>query len=733
MATQQSSNFDPSAYGAVPLPQTSTQFNPQAYGAVPVEDSGSTPSVAAQGTPDILESLKNTASDIEQPFASVAATPVQIFAKMKGLPDPYSQGMPTATGNVPIAPATPAGFLQKVGQAAQIGTMALAPETTGALKTAAVFGGAGVANDVAAGITNGKQILRDGIWSSILGLGMGIGGNFFSHVGASEVLRTGVNGVNESAISNSSPELVSQYINAAKNHGETLESLGEDTPVGIMEGKFMDRANDLTDRVIPQAGEAVGKAKAAAANLPLVVSKPGTQTLAGVDAVNALTDDINQRVMQMTGHGFGEVKDGTESLPGLDMGEQESSPVVYRLPGRDVVLSSKEEGQLQDLHGYLQRLQSKPLAGTASDILTNIDRDIGNWNTAQFGSSDSPVQGALKYARGAINNAIKGASPELAGANATYSALMDLKSTIGSEAGKAGQSGALMMRRVLSGDQATGPGGVVPILNALDAATYKGTKLTDIPDLLSDLNNPTGAGKTAGQYVNQLESSGQLDSLIKNSVLGKWATDMFGNETTKQLFSKGVAEGHQMAQGGASIFGYPRQFVQNQINKVLNVMSPDPAQYALSVAGGSPISMNVVTRNFDKLLDAEIDTPVVGKLVSGVQDALKSIGVTGKNLEPAAKAIFKTWLMNRLTQPKPTGFPLQSSGVPNAILPTGVSQPQSGAPQSSSPLSTANTSAAVRSLTPANSGQAMSAQMRQGGASTMPNGMNLDNNTMSLT
>ncbi len=61
----------------------------------------------------------NIATDIQKPFVSLAAKPVQYAAKLMGKQDPFAQGVPTATGNVTPSSAT---LEHTAGDAAQVGS-----------------------------------------------------------------------------------------------------------------------------------------------------------------------------------------------------------------------------------------------------------------------------------------------------------------------------------------------------------------------------------------------------------------------------------------------------------------------------------------------------------------------------------------------------------------------------------------------------------------------------------
>ena len=669
-----------------------------------------------------------TASKIVSAASSVLVpTPLQHLASMLNLNDPYVKGMdpfnaitPQTTGAIaqglganpsgapvpsllpdslakytsPISPVTPAGFLQKLGDAATVASLAAGPSVSGAWKTAGLFGATGAAKDLSAGIQDPKQISKDAIWSSIFGLAVGTAGNLMSSLGSSEQLRTGVSGANLDAIQKSDPDLVASYINAAKNHGDSLESLRSKTPVAMMEDAFNSRADILTDKIIPEVGQAVGDAKQALGTSPLVINNSTGPVLAGRDAVNAMYDDINQNVMRMTGYGFGSVTDVEDHLPGLTSPGSSAESSLYQLPGREVQLTSAEENSLSRLQGYLDRLRDKPTAAAASDILSNINEDIGSWDNGKFGESSSRVQGALKYAYGQINSSIRATSPQLAAANDVYSQLMNLKESLAGAAGTDSQSSALMMRRVLSGDKSSS---VVPLLDQLDEITapYR---------------------------------EGDNTTLVQHAVLGKWATDMFGSAGTKQLFAEGVAQGNQMSSELSSILGFPARFARQQLDNLFTALAPDPTEYAMSVANGTPMSMNPIIRKLDDLLTGEIKTPGAAQIVDGIQSTLKTMRVTSSNIEDISKALFKTWLLNGLTAPKPAGFP--NNGVPGPLVSPPADVPQGQQSMANPSQQSAPVASAARSLTPPSTGQGMASQQRTLG--TVAPGMSVSNTNMTV-
>lgn len=660
------------------------------FGAPPIvqnQDSipfGSPPIAAAKsgGLPSLSEVGHGAAKllrDVETPFVSVAATPVQLLAKALGQKDPYANNaMPSIGGEgIPVAPITPKGFLQKAGQAGEIAALVASGGVSGVAANAGLGIASGLSQSLAEGNTERSQLLKDSIYGGLFGFGLGAVGKFLNYVGKNEVARTGVEGVVRDAIDHTEPDLLAKYINASKNHAETMSSLSQPTAVGLAENEFDRRAAMLTGKVIPQAGEAVGAAKRAAADLPIIhIDESGAESV-GIDALHQIGDKINNAMQQMTGHEFMSYANpeemikinlkGGASTQGIGMGSED---LISQIPGRSVDLSSKETKQLENLAAQLKKLQENPNVQTASDVLINLDNDIGKWGNKQFGEGNSPVEGVLKFARGTINRAIAPASPEIAKANATYSSLMDLKQEIARQAGAEGQSSALAMRRVLSGDKSNS---VVPMLNQLDAVTAPFRK-------------------------------GDVSSLIQHSILSNWSTTMFGDATTKGLLSKAMAEGRDLSNEGASVFGYPRQWMRSLIQSSLSAISPNPEGYAMAMANGKEFSLNPLVRFLDKAMDSTAVVPIFGDFMK----QLKEWGVSATNAEPAAKILTKIFLMQQLTR---TNSFTPPNGVPQTLSPSNtINYPQEQQSTTSQPVSlgtTKQTASAIRELTPAQSGQAM--------------------------
>jgi hypothetical protein len=687
-------------------------------------------------------------SKLETPFLSVGAAPTQLIAKSLGQPDPFANGVPAgvpgAPVNAPITPATPEGFLQKVGQAGQIASSAFLPEGAG-IKTLSALGGANaLSQTIASGDNNLGDITKNTLFGTLTGAGLGILGDFGKFFSNAEKAKIGisgtvqaaknltgpiVNGVEEAAspveqavsdlgdtadkspvnapgdpvtpaqapqiasnianeIAHTDPDLLSHYANTTLEHGENFRV---PTPVQIAENAMVKRANIFMKQVLPQAGEAVGDAKTAAANLPISIpSDVGNGIVSGTQAAQQIMDNVTQKVEQMTGHTF-----GTIASQGFDEG---SVPVVSQMHGRAVELNSTEEKQLQGVYKALDSLTNyKSTVGQAVDHITNLRKSLMGALTSGAVVTDSPVVGAVKYAIGAINDSVRSASPELAEANTQYANLKNLQEAIAQNAGEDLQNANLMMRRVVAGDKS---GHVIPVLDQLNAVTQPFIKAADAA------KDPELQG-----------------NLVQHAILAKWATDNFGDESTKTLLQGYTSKEKEV--GG--ILTYPRRFLGAAGNHVLGAVSPDAAQYAQSLAKGAPQSMEPVARTIDSWVSSS-----EGKnLVSAFAKQLAAIGITAKNAEEKiAIPLVKTFIINQLNNPQ-TGLRAQmgASSNPAGNLPAGVgplvTPPQQQQPQAtSSPISSTAgngrtlsvaqpTQQAINNVTPASSGQQYSSQARK--------------------
>lgn len=626
--------------------------------------------------------VKNVANAISTPLESVAAWPVQALASATGQPDPYRNGIPNLSGNVPILPGS--DVLGKLGQVGQVASNVIAPESAGMIKLGLLGGISGLSQSLAAGNRDPGQVAQDTLSGVGYGSALGIAGNFIGKTGGLLKGNSGMSPQLETELKNAPSSLINSYADTAINHESDIRT---PTAHALAEQAAQARAKILVKQVIPQAGQAVGAAKKAAGDLPIsLATDASTPPAIGIDAAHNITANIGQKVEDMTGFGFGTAHDNTEGLPGLPGTQGESTPIVRQLPGSYKELSDADVGRLQKLQGYLDLLKAKPNVGTASDIIHNLEQDI-NRNTPTFGAPQTPVNGALKYASHAINDAIRGASPALADANSTYHDLMELKGQITDQAGSDFQNASLMMRRVVSGDKSA------DAINTLDN--------------LSKVTQPYATGPFFEK------NSGAGSNLVTHAMLADWATKNFGGASARTLLNQYTNE-------GASMVGYASRIAKTILKEAASHMTPDSREYALAVAKGQPYSLNPLTRLAENVMKSAETKPFIG----AVAKYLSAHGINPTNAEGVVDKLVRASIFQALTSPTSQNrlIPesslqqLPSSPPQDALQPAGIPAPnvQSQGPSSRALSSGVNkaSSTALKGLTAPTSGQAMSANLR---------------------
>ncbi len=573
--------------------------------------------------------IANTAGSIEQPFISLAATPVQLLAKAMGVPDPYANGIPSgipgSTKSLSVAPLTPSGLLQKAGQVAQIGTMALTPEAagmTGILK----MGLLGATGGAATAVANGAPIIgiedvnpfgtgaipsamRQGaLFGSILG---GLG-NVARMISGTEKLAAGVDPAMENELAQTRPSTLGTYINAAK---ESASDFHAPTVDDVLNGDLTKGLNILTKKVIPAAGTAIDDARKAAGNAAIITTDDtGNAVATGANAVDTVADDINEHMQNITGHQFSSYGSGAESglkinnyngasTAGLSTGDS----TIEALPGRSIELSSSDQKALEYIHTQLQTLQESPTVQTASDVLKNLDSKI-DWERPQFGAGSSPVDAMLRYARGAINRTIAPAAPDLAAANEQWGTLMDIKNSVAKGAGADLNHLDLLARRTLYSGQSG--------------------KAQSVLDGLFNAVKP---------YLPEGE-----ESYTTKSIIARFARDTFGGKTGQTGFAQGMSSGD--VAGTAS--GYTSRIVGAALRAGKRALAPDPEQYAMSIAKGEPYSFVPFTHKIDEFLDSPSSEPWLESFKSGLQN----MGVSSRNVGQAAKDALRAMMFQNLMQ-----------------------------------------------------------------------------------
>lgn len=668
----------------------------------PSDASSLAPLVSAQPDPGALgktlTAVSSGLSTLETPILSpVAAIPqlaLKAYNALTGskIPDPFAGGVPsglpstldgsTPTENTsPIAPATPAGFLQKGGQALQVASTAYMPEK--GIGKWALTGGANALGQSLANQQDPSSTLNNTIFGTLTGVGMGMLGDFGKFIGTSEKAKIGIEGTVQKTetpvekvtsdlgdtadktpggqapgdpvspenapqiasnianeIAHTSPELLNHYVQTTLDHAENMRV---PTPVQVAENAMVKRAHIFMTQVLPKAGEAVGAAKDAARDLPISLGT-GPGAIVGHDAAQSIFSDVIQKVEQMTKHTFGSIENS-----GFEGGR---TPVLAQMHGSAIELNETEQKQLQSVYKALDGLANyKPTVGQALDQVVNLRKSLRGAIKKGDLVTDSPVVGAVKYAIGAINDSVRNASPELASVLTNFSDLKNLQKSLAKNAGDDLQSANLMMRRVVAGDKS---GHVIPILDQL-------TQVTD------PFIKPSMALKDPELQGN----------LVQHAILGKWATDQFGDESTKTLL-QGYTSKEKEAGG---FLTYPRRFAAGVMNHALGAISPKPLEYAQSLGKGEAQSMEPIARTVDKIMASAEGN----KLVGGFVTKLRQMGFTAKNLEEKiALPLARAYYMNKLNNPE-TGLSAQensNSGVPSAVVPQDTPSRSLTAPRS---------------------------------------------------
>lgn len=657
-----------------------------------IEEVSNTPAVKDYSAPTLLQKGLGVVNDIATPVESVAATPGQaIFAGLnagyhaltgKSVADPYAQGVPSlgsilgqGTPNTPIAPLTPSGLVQKAGQAIEVGSLAATPETTGVLKMAGLGALSGVGQSLASGNQDLGQLTKDAITSSIYGGALGIVGKAAGKIGSMLKANTGVSEQMANEIAGADTSLISHYIDTTEGHNKTIRI---SSPDDVADSALGERVKILLKDVIPQAGEAVGTAHANAANLSISLPNDAGLPLTGKAAGENILQQFESRVKDVTGHNFTEIQPDELSLK-----KTWSTPELTPMPGRSIIMSNKDKEAILQAQQYIKRIIQKPNVQTASDMIKNLDDEIGkHWDVKMLQTGDTPAVSLLKQARGMINSVVKKASPELAAANAKYSALMDLKNEVSGAAGKDLQSGSLLMRRVFSGDKG---GDAVRLLDNLSQITQPFIKATDAA------GNPLLKG-----------------NLVQHAVLAEFAKKNFGNASSRTLLNQYISQ-------DAGFFGYSKSVVQSMAKEATSFLTPDTKQYALALAQGKNYDVGPIGKAIDDALSHASTKPLIG----GITQKLIDMGVSASNAKTAAEKLLKVFLVQRLTAPSSTPNQTPQPQTLPSQTPQLSPQPQGGNIPSQN---TQTNMSAIRQLTPPTTGQGMSRTL---GPSTTPGSLSL--------
>lgn len=658
--------------------------------------SGTTPATPQAGTPDIFAAAGSILKGIVGQATNVAATAPQLgtavgsgLSMMLGkgpIADPYSQPMTGPIGNAlntvgissnNVTPITnhlgvlaPQGFLQKAGDFASLTAQALSGGDMSALKLAGLGAISQGGQSVAQGNTIGQD-LANTIFGLLFAGGLGAIGGIAKFGAEAEQIKTGVVGKIANDIAGMDPQILKDYAEGTIAHSQ---SSANPPPDILAEAAHNARAHILLDQIIPDLGQAVGDAKKAARTVPIsVADDTGKVISSGVDAATQVISDIDSKVQSMTDHMFGSVQ-GNE----LDLNPTKGESILP-VPGTYRDLKPGDLNKLNQLQGYVTAIAHNPTAGFAQDMSNNIKALLPkDYYQRALINATTPVEGAIAYAAGAIKRVVAPGAPELVAANEAFSNAKDLVAQVGTEAGKNLNSASLAERRLMSGDKWN-----YPYLKQLSDITQPYIKPSDIAA------NPALRG-----------------NLVQHATASNWAKMVYGNNDTATLLQQAFNKQLRAATG---ILGWPKQYVQNGIQKALSFAKPDPLEYAISVAKGKPQTMEPIART----IDSYVSSWQGNNVLSSFAKQLQSIGISATNAERAALPLVKMYMFNKLTAPQQFQPP---TAVPQVNLPAGVQQPQANAASQGNnrTLSVAQPAQkAINNVTPATSGQQYSSQARQ--------------------
>lgn len=438
--------------------------------------------------------------------------------------------------------ASAAGVAADIGgDALNAASLLAAPESGGTSLlarsgvNAAIGGGLNLANS----LSNGQSITDPGVIANAAGsatlsslfpllskIPEGFMGAAKSAAGIDDQIAT--------ELRKATPQEVQENIQAVLAHNKDLSS---PTAQGVV-AKKVNEATDVITQKLKTAGQAVGDA----------VKQTGSRMIGtNPQTGSAFTDDIlssfNKKVEDTFGHEISYTPEDTTKLiiGGDKMTAQEplTEPVLKPLEGRSRTIISADQNRMLQIHSQIMDLAENPTVAKASDVIHNLDDLIDYSKVDQVGINHDPLQGIIRSTRGEINGAIRTTSPEIAAANDRFSHLKDIENEIGEKAGSDLHRAGLVMKRVFSGDQAS-----------------------QNLELLEKIKKETGI------------------DLVKHSALAKFATDNFGNASSKSLLQQELNE-------GGSMLGGMKKAIMTPIKNITRAaLVPNTTKYAMKIANG---------------------------------------------------------------------------------------------------------------------------------------------------
>lgn len=452
------------------------------------------------------------------------------------------------------------------GDALSTGTEAFVPGEMGIAKMA----GLGAASAYGGSLSQGnsfdsQESIDSAKQGGLFGGALGILGKIPGAISTTEKFAGGFTPAMQKELQKGGENLVSDYIKIAKNSAKDYDNPTVDQAVNadVMKGVHI-----LQHQVEPKIGEMMDNAQKLSGGFPIAVPQANGVAATGANALPLLKDDINNVMQKMTGHQLAEYATGEDS--GLDIFNYKGAStagitgpdgsLVSRLPDSSIDLDAADQKKLDYVAQQLNILGDNPTVKTASDILKNLDKKI-NWDKPILSSKD-PVDGFIRYARGAINKTIAPAAPELAAAKTAWGKLQDIKGNLADAAGKDLDHLGLLARRTLYQGQD-------------DKATT----------VLEGLYNAVKPYLPAGE-----------PSYATKARIASFARNAFGGERAVTGLGSSLSTGDV-----AGFAGYRKQFLQSAFKAGKQVLAPNPEQYALSLARGKPYSFVPGIHNLEKL------------------------------------------------------------------------------------------------------------------------------------
>jgi hypothetical protein len=495
---------------------------------------------------------------------------------------------------------TPGGMLGDVaGDVINAGSLVMAPETGGTSLlarsgvNAAIGGGLSLANSASQGQSlTSAGALENAAGSATLSAIFPFLGKSVESVSNAAKNASGITPQIEKVLQKSTPAELNEYIQTVLTHNSNLET---PTATGLMASKLDEAANAIVSKR-EIAGQAVGKA----------IEQDGSKMIGqnlktGNFAIDDALSNFNKKLETRFGHEvtYSSGDNTALRIAGETMhSEPLQEPVLSPLTGRSRVITPADKTRILTIHNYLTDLADKPTLATASDVVHNLDDLIDYSKVDKIGINHDPLQGIILSTRGEINGAIRETSPALATANDTFSKLKGIENEIGDKAGGDLQRSGLIMRRVFSGDQS-------------------GKSL----QLFNDIKNETGI------------------DLFKHAGLAKFATDNFGNESSRSLLEQ------ELNQGGSIASGMKKSLLAPAKNLIKKLVVPDTEKFANKITKGIPYSGKI-----DELLNSTAGRGLLRTYLNNLSAAHPEIG---KGIDSSLGNAFKNIMSQSTPKTQP--------------------------------------------------------------------------------